>query len=211
MKIISHRGYWITPDQKNTEIAFGRSFEKCFGIETDIRDCDGHLVVSHNVPAGAVMSVASLFKLTNSYPCSCQERLTFALNIKSDGLAEMVGEVLEEYPELDCFVFDMSVPDMRSFLLSGIPVFTRLSEFEQSPVWLSQSAGVWLDCFESEWYSIKLIEELLLEGKRVCIVSPELHGRPYRDQWKKLRDIDDCQLMLCTDYPADAEAYFAKD
>jgi len=208
VNIVSHRGFWRSPDEKNIETAFRRSFQACFGIETDIRDCSGKLVISHDVPMGQNMKMDALLRMMHS--CPCRDRLILALNIKADGLVQMVSDLLAQYQGLDCFVFDMAVPDMRSYLLSDIPVFTRLSEIEQSPIWLGQSAGVWLDCFESEWYSMTLIEELLSEGKRVCIVSPELHGRLYEGQWEKLRDIDHRDLMLCTDHPDAAAAYFGK-
>ena len=53
MIIISHRGYWKCVDEKNTEIAFSRSFELDFGTETDVRDCLGKLVISHDMPDGS--------------------------------------------------------------------------------------------------------------------------------------------------------------
>lgn len=42
MKIISHRGFWHNPSEKNTEMAFCRSFELGFGTETDVRDSLGN-------------------------------------------------------------------------------------------------------------------------------------------------------------------------
>jgi hypothetical protein len=41
MQILSHRGYWQHPSEKNTEAAFRRSFLLGYGTETDIRDRDG--------------------------------------------------------------------------------------------------------------------------------------------------------------------------
>ena len=52
MRIISHRGYWNTPAEKNTIHAFQRSFALGFGTETDIRDLKGELVISHDMPIG---------------------------------------------------------------------------------------------------------------------------------------------------------------
>lgn len=209
MKIISHRGYWKSPDEKNSEIAFKRSFDASFGLETDVRDQKGSLVISHDVPVGQPMNLMNLMELIGSYPD--YEKLTLALNIKSDGLADMVGKLLSSFEGLDCFVFDMAIPDMRLYLQSGVPVFTRMSEVERDPVWLDRSAGIWLDSFELEWYTTDLVKDLLSHGKRVCVVSQELHGRQYEKQWKKLRNIDDMNLMICTDYPDKAASYFMKD
>ena len=52
MEIISHRGYWKSVKEKNTEIAFSRSFALNYGTETDLRDCLGKLVISHDMPNG---------------------------------------------------------------------------------------------------------------------------------------------------------------
>ena len=49
MEIISHRGYWFKNSEKNSDLAFRRSFSLSFGTETDIRDFDGELVISHDV------------------------------------------------------------------------------------------------------------------------------------------------------------------
>ena len=50
MRIISHRGYWKQEIEKNSDIAFHRSFRLNIGTETDFRDYKGELVISHDVP-----------------------------------------------------------------------------------------------------------------------------------------------------------------
>ena len=50
MKILAHRGFWADEEEKNTLSAFGKAFDSGFGIETDIRDRNGELVISHNPP-----------------------------------------------------------------------------------------------------------------------------------------------------------------
>ena len=111
---------------------------------------------------------------------SKKSNYTLALNIKSDGLAIKVKEIINTNNIKKWFVFDMSIPDMISYLKIGCPVFTRLSDIEPTPFLLNESEGVWLDAFQSDWYNEKTIIELLNIGKKVCIVSPELHGREYR-------------------------------
>jgi nucleoside-diphosphate-sugar epimerase len=49
MNIISHRGFWLKDEEKNTIQAFERSFEFGFGTETDIRDYKGELVISYDM------------------------------------------------------------------------------------------------------------------------------------------------------------------
>ncbi|WP_290873657.1 hypothetical protein [Aquabacterium sp.] len=205
MKIISHRGYWKSEEEKNTNIAFDRSFNLAFGTETDIRDFDGELVISHD-PArrGAIKLkdfLESYKNLTNELP--------LALNIKSDGLAFKLAEHMKER-QLDWFSFDMSIPDTRHHLAAGNPVFIRVSEFERHPPWLEKSAGIWLDAFESIWYDRALIESYLRKNLKVCVVSAELHGRDHADLWDLLRPLaQNPNLLLCTDLPELARSYFS--
>lgn len=207
MKILSHRGYWVDHSEKNTQIAFDRSFSLGFGTETDVRDYNGNLVISHDTPTGSEVTFDTFLNLADTH--ANYDRITLALNIKADGLASLVENAIKDYKRLDCFVFDMSVPDMRDYFDRGIQVFTRISEVEKQPVWFERSAGVWLDSFEFEWFSNSLIEDLLESKKRICIVSPELHRRDHSDFWKSLKPLaKESQLMLCTDYPELASNYF---
>ena len=50
MRVLSHRGWWTSTSEKNTESAFRRSFDAQCGTETDVRDMDGVLVISHDPP-----------------------------------------------------------------------------------------------------------------------------------------------------------------
>ena len=52
MQILAHRGRWRSPSEKNSEGAFRAALSAGYGIETDIRDFDGRLVISHD-PARA--------------------------------------------------------------------------------------------------------------------------------------------------------------
>jgi glycerophosphoryl diester phosphodiesterase len=208
MKIISHRGFWVKPDEKNSEFAFERSFSLGFGVETDIRDSNQELVVSHDMPAGGELALERL--LERAVSVIGHEHLTLALNIKSDGLSQTLSNILAKFSGLDCFVFDMAIPDMRGYFEVGIPVFTRLSEYETAPVWLERSAGVWLDAFDSEWYTSGLIDDFRNLNKRVCIVSPELHGRPHQALWQILKPYStDGMISLCTDFPTEAGVFFS--
>ncbi|MFH7766814.1 phosphodiesterase [Acinetobacter sp. BSP-28] len=203
MIILSHRGYWRQPYEKNTIVAFTHSFNLGFGTETDIRDQNGTLVISHDMPLNDVLTFKDFLNIYG------QSDLPLALNIKSDGLAHSLKEHMQNVHSANWFVFDMSIPDMRSYIKLGVPVFTRMSEVEREPVWFDQVDGVWLDSFSHEWYSSALIEKLLLQGKKVCIVSSELHGRDKTYLWSLLSSLSHyTQLMLCTDIPKEAEAYF---
>jgi hypothetical protein len=203
MIVLSHRGYWKQADEKNGETAFRRSFELGFGTETDVRDCRGELLISHDMPQGTEMTLEQFLRLQQGLS------LPLAINIKSDGLAARLAEAMHRNQVADWFVFDMSVPDMRAYLAAGMPVFTRLSDVEPTPAYLERAAGVWLDMFDRQWYDNGVIEALLGQGKRVCVVSAELHGKEPGAQWQMLRSLAHRdQLILCTDEPELARDYF---
>lgn len=207
MKFIAHRGLWTQESEKNTLQAFERAVSEGFGIETDVRDCCGRLVISHDMPSGSEISLEDFLDIVASRQVDCTVPL--ALNVKADGMSVMLSNSLLLRPGLDVFVFDMSVPDMRHYFNVEAPVFTRLSDIEPVPVLVNRASGVWLDCFESDWFSLSHISPLLEAGLRVCVVSPELHGRGYSRMWGMLKKIsfsDD--LLLCTDFPREARDFF---
>ncbi len=210
MKIISHRGYWKSTEEKNKEVAFTRSFALNYGTETDVRDYLGDLVISHDIADENAITLNSFLENANKYG-SEDNKITLALNIKADGLASSVSIAISKFNNLDCFVFDMAVPDMRSYFELSVPVFTRCSEVESQPVWLEKSTGIWLDAFDKEWFTSDLIITLLATGKRVCIVSSELHGRDKTRLWEMLLPLrSQPNLILCTDVPEDASEYFSR-
>ena len=38
MRILAHRGFWNSKEERNSIVAFEKAFQNGFGIETDIRD-----------------------------------------------------------------------------------------------------------------------------------------------------------------------------
>jgi hypothetical protein len=207
MILLSHRGYWLAPSEKNTPVAFERSFDLNFGTETDIRDYCGQLVISHDMPHGDELLFSAFLELLK------RRDMPLAINIKSDGLAKSIKREMEKHDLKNWFVFDMAVPDMVSYIQLGIPVFARASE-EERPAFYADVAGIWLDTFSHTWYTADTIHDWLADGKRVCIVSPELHGREPDPLWHLIHDSQlalNPFLILCTDRPEDARRYFVDD
>ena len=208
MEIISHRGFWTKEEEKNTTKAFIRAFENGFGVETDIRDLNRKLVISHDPPCGASLLFESFAQIYEKYSYN---RSTISINIKADGLHELVRIILEKYNVKNYFVFDMSGPDTLNYIDTGLTVFSRQSEIELDPICYERISGVWVDCFYREWIEKKQIYRHLNAGKKVCLVSPELHRRSHIPFWKFIKtaklNIDD-KIMLCTDYPNEAKDFF---
>jgi hypothetical protein len=184
-------------------VAFRRSFDGGFGLETDVRDLAGTLVISHDMPAGGEMSFAAFLGLLGG------RDLPLALNVKADGLVEPLVRAMATAGVSDWFVFDMSIPDTLAYLDAGVPVYVRMSECEPESPLLERASGVWLDAFFGDWYGPDRIESLLGRGKRVCVVSPELHRRSYESLWQSLERFSAHPgLALCTDHPERARVFF---
>lgn len=210
IELISHRGFWTTEIKQNSEKAFINSLQRGYGIETDIRDYEGELVIAHDIPKGRDKQfyIDDFFSLYKKYG----NNQTLALNIKSDGLSLSLKEKLLKYEIDNYFVFDMSVPDMVHYQKQNLIFFTRHSDIEHSPCMLQESSGVWLDEFFSNWISEEVLKKYHKDNKRLCIVSPELHGRDFQNEWVKYRHISQknpqIKFIICTDYPDRAREFF---
>lgn len=209
VEILAHRGWWTAQDEKNTRTAFLRALEAGFGLETDVRDCDGEIVISHDTPLSDAMSFEVFLSLYVSVGASA----TLALNIKADGLVEKVEAALAQRDIDTYFVFDMSVPDTLHYLRRAMPVFTRRSEYETGSLLDARAQGIWLDCFERAYAPAADLHAILQTTRSVALVSPELHGKPHEEAWEAWRTAltsvrDDARVMLCSDFPDKAHAFF---
>lgn len=208
MIILSHRGYWNEARPKNSIEAFEVSFDLGFGTETDFRDSQGTLVISHDpAPVGAIPATDFFTALATR-----DKTLPIAVNIKADGLQKLLKEELAAYGLENYFLFDMSIPDAVVSIRAGLRIFTRQSDVETEPNLYREAAGVWMDSFfDDSWLTPDAISRHLDAGKQVCLVSPELHGRPHLAFWQRLRESSIAShpsLMICSDIPEEALSYF---
>ncbi|MBB4008447.1 PI-PLC domain-containing protein [Allorhizobium taibaishanense] len=198
MKILAHRGWWLEPTEKNSETAFRRAFENGFGVETDTRDQNGVLKIAHDMPVGDdVMDLDYFLALHKSYAGSG----TIAMNIKADGLQTLLRSALDKVGISDLFCFDMAVPDALGYFKAGFVAYTRHSELEPVPPFYDKAEGVWIDAFYSDWITAEVVQKHLDAGKRVALVSPELHGRDPAAAWDAWSDLKGDTIAICTDLP----------
>ncbi|NTS76934.1 hypothetical protein HR060_08625 [Catenovulum sp. SM1970] len=207
VKIIAHRGWWLKKEEQNTVCAFQRAINNGFGIETDFRDFNSEIVISHDIPTSGSSPIQSFFDVVGD------SNLTMACNIKSDGLSAILANVFER-KKANYFFFDMSIPDTLSYLKRGLPVYTRLSDIEREPIFYEEAIGVWLDNFKDNRLNIEQLDYCIRHNKSVCIVSPELHGFCYQSFWFTLKQYISCNpsslglISICTDYPMEAKDFF---
>jgi hypothetical protein len=206
MEIIAHRGLVAGP-QTPLPHQLTLALELGFGIEFDVRDAATGIVLAHDP---WTMSAEPL----EHFLPKIKGPGTLAINIKSCGLAARLKEILQAHSvSLErCFFFDMAIPDHLLYLKHGLPAYLRLSEVEPVTPLMAKSPGVWLDGFESIWWDVATLESLLQEGRKVCIVSPDLHRRDRYACWKFLKEAGlhrSPRLALCTDFSLEARDYFA--
>ncbi len=202
MKIIAHRGFWRMPEEKNTEIAFQRAVDFDFGIETDVRDLAGNLVISHDSPSGGELGFEIFM---NRFGRHIKD---LALNVKSDGLASKFKVIVEKFNNTKPVFFDMSGPEHLNYRKTGLLTLNRVSEFERGYVFDEPDYGTWVDGFESDNWKIDWINSNR-SLPNLYIVSPELHGRPHLDFWKSIQSFENKHgFLLCTDFPLEAKEFF---
>lgn len=217
MEILAHRGWWRAAAEKNTSAAFERAFRANYGVETDVRDCNGEILISHDMPKSPGVSrdmpmrLEAFLDLYALFPVTP----TLAINVKADGLCERLFEIFSARRITRYFVFDMSIPDTLSYLAMNVPVFTRRSEYECGSYLDTRASGLWLDCFEKPYVPASAIRGALTASRRIAIVSPELHRKPHADAWMEWRtafldfsEEDRNRILLCTDFPELAQTFF---
>ena len=206
LDILCHRGLWEKPEDQNTLKSYRKAFELGFGIELDIRDYNSKIVISHDFPNEDPILFSDLLEQIKHYKININH---LAINIKADGLAVEILNLINSYDISNYFTFDMSIPEMVSYKNIGLKYFSRLSEFEKNPVLFDDSLGIWGDAFEREWYDYHYINNLMKTKKQICFVSAELHNRDHTSQWAIIKEINNQnKLMLCTDMPNEAKEYF---
>ncbi|ARJ66601.1 hypothetical protein WV31_13445 [Magnetospirillum sp. ME-1] len=203
-RILAHRGAWTEKAEQNRPDRLLAALRGGFGIETDLRDRAGGVVISHDMPGA---DAPSLDQVWGDWLDLASPERVLALNVKADGLAEIMAPLVAGRAR-DYFFFDMSVPDMRHYLRLGLTTFTRHSDAEPSPAYYAASAGVWLDELDREWIDAATIQAHLDAGKLVALVSGELHRRDHSPIWDLARRFrHDDRVMVCTDLPAQLQEF----
>lgn len=199
-----HRGYWIKNNEKNKWISLKRAIDDNLSLETDIRDYNGKLYISHDPITGCDSNIEleELIKYCKKLNYSGM----LALNIKSDGIIDEAVKILSKYPKIKYFFFDMSIPELFKNIDKNI--YIGISDISRPNIDISN--GCWLDSFiDYSWINEDIINELKLKYKNIIIVSPELHKMDKSKFWFFLKKINlDDKFYLCTDLYNEALEYF---
>lgn len=209
--ILAHRGWFKNPSEKNSTVSLSRAIDEGFGIETDIRDHNGRIVISHDPPTDTTNHTTIDWLLESIKKANRHGR--HAINVKADGLANQLTDAIlrSGLDKETFFAFDMSVPDALAYIKAGFPVYSRISELEIAPSFLDDCKGVWVDSFTGHFPQVKMAEDLIQKGIRAALVSPELHNREHSALWEEIKEAElhkSSLFELCTDHPDQAFTFF---
>lgn len=208
--IYAHRGLWKNTEDQNSLDSLLSAINSGFSVETDVRDLNGDLVVSHDPPGKNYILLREL--LTELMFLKLDS--TLAINIKSDGLQKQIMDLTSKFSLSSCnfFVFDASVPELFKYQQAKIPIYTRISDLELSPLFIENASGIWLDSFYGGINQIDMVKDLIdVHGISVCLVSPELHKRSHKPIWDRIKELNiysNKLFQICTDFPLEAREFF---
>ena len=164
MKFISHR--------RNT-IEELQATPREYGVEVDIRSDHGQLLIHHDPFAKGDDFEEWLKHFQHG---------TLILNVKEEGLEARLVDLMKQNKIEDYFFLDQSFPFLIKWSKLGEHhCAVRVSEFESIETALSLAGKidwVWVDCFTK--FPLAGIDAKRLQdaGFKLCLVSPELQGRP---------------------------------
>jgi hypothetical protein len=173
MKLISHR--------RNTlgELA---ATPVTLGVEVDIRSQGDRLVIHHD-------------PFVEGEPfddwIAAYRHGTLILNVKEEGLEKRLLDLMARHGIDDFFFLDQSFPFLVKWARAGERrCAVRVSEFESVDTALTLAGKVdwvWVDCFTRFPLDEADARRLTSAGFKLCLVSPELQGRPAEDEIPALR------------------------
>ncbi len=166
-----------------------------FGVEIDLRDRGERLILQHD-PFTDGEDAEPFF--------AGYKHGTLILNVKSERIEFKILELLQKYKIENYFFLDSSFPMIYQLVQRGeTRSAVRFSEYESIDTVMKLEGlvdWVWVDCFSFLPISKDVYSHLKNCGFKLCLVSPELQGRPddvpvYRDRLKEEGIIFDA---ICT-------------
>jgi len=164
MKLISHR--------RNLRAELAATPTR-YGVEVDIRSRGEKLIIHHD----AFVDGESFDDWIAGY-----RHGTLILNVKEEGLEARLIALMQQHGIEDWFFLDQSFPFVIKWSRAGERrCAVRVSEFESVDTALTLAGKVewvWVDCFTHFPLSRADADRLQGAGFKLCLVSPELQGRP---------------------------------
>jgi hypothetical protein len=143
------------------------------GVEVDIRSAGGRLVIHHDPFAEGDDFEAWIDHYRHG---------TLILNVKEEGLEARLLAIMEDRRINRFFFLDQSFPFLiRTARQGERRSAVRVSEYESIETALAVAPMIewaWIDCFTRFPLDRAAAARLAGSGLKLCLVSPELQGRP---------------------------------
>ena len=163
MEIIDHRVNKIIELKK---------ILKEYGVEIDVRDFNKNLVIQHDPFKNGVF----LKKYIKNY-----KHGTLIINVKSEGIEFKIIKLLRKFKIRKFFFLDSSYPLIINMMKKNIKnISVRVSDYESFnnvEMLKNKFKWLWLEIFNNFKISKKQINYIKNNSLKICLVSPELHGR----------------------------------
>ncbi len=144
-----------------------------FGVELDLRDFGTELILEHDPLKGG----ESFEDYLKSY-----RHNTMIVNVKSERVELKALELLKAHGIANFFFLDSSFPMIINLSRQGeTRSAIRYSEFEGMDTVFAvkdRVQWIWVDCFSFLPLKRTSYQKLRSTGLKLCLVSPELQGRP---------------------------------
>ncbi len=144
-----------------------------YGVEVDIRSHGDRLIIHHD----PYVAGEDFGRWLDQY----RHRLLI-LNVKEEGLEQRLLSLMVTKSIEDFFFLDQSFPFLVKTARTGEKrCAVRISEFESirtAETLAGLVSWIWVDCFTKFPITGKEAAHLQSLGFRLCLVSPELQGRP---------------------------------
>jgi hypothetical protein len=166
--IIAHR---INTLDKTAAAAI---FSHVDGIEFDIRDSAGRIIVQHDPYKEG--------QLFDEFASCCDPAKFYIVNVKSEGIETEAIRILDSYGCRKFFLLDCSIPMIIKLGRAGeTRIAARFSEYESIETVIALSPyiqWVWVDVFTRLPLTSQIQERFHARGLKLCLVSPELQAQP---------------------------------
>lgn len=153
-----------------------------YGVEVDVRLFHGQIVVAHDPFQPGV--------LFEDWLAAYAHQL-LVVNIKEEGLAGLVLPLLDQAGVTRFFFLDQTFPFLMKTLAAGERrVAVRVSDLEHpgtAHALAGRAMWAWVDGFQGFPLPEQELLKLIKAGYKLCLVSPELHGRSMEEveQWQE--------------------------
>ncbi|MFM8315551.1 MAG: hypothetical protein ACKOA8_14810, partial [Deltaproteobacteria bacterium] len=127
------------------------------------------------------------------------------LNTKEDGLEERIEELMSKYGIKNYVFLDTVLPTLvkKTHFQNHRHYAIRFSFYEPKEFvrcFKGKADWVWVDCFQGIPVSVDSVRELK-EYFKVCLVSPELHGKPLKENIKAFQPLFELSDAVCSKEP----------